>query len=76
MKNPFVHKSNSGLWTAGFAFGALAAGALTWLYFKSKETDEPTEHLEAPYHKQPDKKKKHKTDVDELHTIAPAKHGE
>lgn len=76
MNNPFKHKSNSGLWAAGFAFGALAAGALTWLYFKNKETDEVTEHLDAPYHKQPDKKKKHKTDVSELHTIVPARHEE
>jgi hypothetical protein len=76
MNNPFIHKSNNGLLTAGFAFGALAAGALTWLYFKSKETDELTEHLDAPYHKQPDRKKKHKSDVSGLHTVAPAKHGE
>jgi len=76
MKNPFQKEdSNTGLF-AGLAMGAIAAGGIAYLYFKRKKEMAAIEAFKkehaADYLKEKaPRPKKHKSDVDELHVIAP-----
>jgi hypothetical protein len=77
MKNPFLRTNTNGLWVAAIAVTALAAGALAWFYFKKNEPENANAHLNYPYVKDKGgRKKKAKTDVHDLHVIAPAGHEE
>ncbi len=76
MKNPFAKPDTSGLWIAAIAVSALAAGAITWLYFKKTEAEKAFEPVKHPFEKKKHGKKKARTDIHELHTIIPAAHDE
>jgi hypothetical protein len=70
MKNPFIKKSNSGLWITAAVTGVLTAGTLAWLYFKRRVTaPEHDEHATDYLQPKPGKHKK-TTDLNDLHTIA------
>ncbi|SCW87271.1 MULTISPECIES: hypothetical protein [unclassified Mucilaginibacter] len=70
MKNLFAQKNNTGLWITAGITGVLAAGAGIWFYFRGKKSDETAgsqqEHVQDYLEAKHPKKKKHKTDVDEL----------
>jgi hypothetical protein len=76
MKNPFAKKDTSGLWVAAIAVSALAAGVLTWLYFKKKEAEDAADFIPLNYRHKRGPIKKPQSDVDELHVITPAPHEE
>jgi hypothetical protein len=76
MKNPFIKKDTSGLWIAAITVSALAAGALTWLYFKKKEVEDSADFIPLNYQHRGGRLKKHKSDVSDLHIITPAPHNE
>jgi orotate phosphoribosyltransferase len=74
MKNPLKQDDNSGILIAGLAIGAIAAAAITYLYLKrSAELKAAAQELKAhakDYLKvKSGRKKKHKSDVDELEPI-------
>lgn len=71
MKNLFNHEDNSGKLIGGLLIGAMFAGAITYLYIKKKQelqaaADELKEHAQDYLKKKDHKKKKLKTDLDEL----------
>jgi LPXTG-motif cell wall-anchored protein len=75
MKNPFQREdSNTGLF-AGLAIGAIFAGGIAYLYYKrKKEMAEieayKKEHAADYLEEKAPRPKRHKSDIDELHTIA------
>lgn len=73
MKNPFHKENNTGLIVGAIVAGALAAGAGIWFYLRGKRAAEAEayrlEHAQDYLKKKFKKKKKHKTDVNELEGI-------
>jgi hypothetical protein len=73
MKNPFIKRENNGAWIAALALGAITVGTTTYFYFKRRNEaaaaeNERKEHA-GDYLKTP-KKKKQKTDLQELQNLA------
>jgi hypothetical protein len=73
MKNPFKKEDSNAALVALIAIGAIAAGAITYLYLKRKSIvkrrkDEAKEHA-GDYLKPHNRKKKRTTDVHELEQI-------
>lgn len=79
MKNPFVKEDNSGLVIAAVAIGAIATGAIAYLYSTKKGfafrkklsggTNEAKEHAKDYLEKKTHKLKKKTTDLHEIEDI-------
>ncbi len=73
MKNIFVKNDNKGVWLGVLiAAGAIATAAVTCLYFNNtaaREDNEPEEDDHSMDYLVVPQKKKHKTDLHELHTV-------
>jgi len=74
MKNPLIKSRSNGLIVALFAATALAAGTLTWLYYKKGNAELKAVQPGSPHLRNKKDKKKSRTDIRELHTIIPSAH--
>ena len=69
----FRKQNSKGLWLAGIGIAAAAAGALSWFFLRKKDIEISAENTAPGYlDDRFGKKRKHKSDVNELHTITPA----